>query len=64
MSSHKFEELNANKIAVTERVFRIAYLCAKENLAFSKHENIVNCHKLNVHMSALPFIHDYLVTIL
>jgi len=45
MSSHKFEKLNANKIGVTERVFRISYLCAKENMAFSKHKNIVNCHK-------------------
>ena len=45
--SRRFEEINAHKIAVTERVFRVAYLCAKENMPFAKHPDIIDCHRLN-----------------
>ena len=34
--NQRFEELHANQISATEKVFRVAYLCAKENLAFAK----------------------------
>jgi len=43
----RFEELHANQIVATEKVFRVAYLCAKENLPFAKHPAIVACHQLN-----------------
>lgn len=43
----RFEELNASKIIATEKVFRVAYFCAKENIAFTKHPEIIELHKLN-----------------
>jgi len=36
VQNQRFEELHANQISATEKVFRVAYLCAKENLAFAK----------------------------
>jgi hypothetical protein len=43
----RFAELNAKKIEATEKVFRVAYLCVKENMAFTKHQQIIKCHELN-----------------
>ena len=36
----RFEELHAHQIVATEKVFRVAYMCAKENLPFAKHPAI------------------------
>ena len=47
VQNRRFEELHANQIAATEKVFRVAYLCAKENLSFAKHAEIISCHQLN-----------------
>ena len=47
LQSSRFEEINAHKITVTERVFRMAYLGAKENMKFAKHSDIIKCHRLN-----------------
>ena len=56
LQTSRFEELHADKIAVTEKVFRVAYVCAKENLAFTKHPAIIECHKLNgTNMGSLLF---------
>lgn len=43
----RFEELNEEKIIVTERIFRVAYMCAKKNLSFLCHPEIITCHQLN-----------------
>jgi hypothetical protein len=43
----RFELVNAQKIDATEKIFRVAYFCAKENMAFAKHPKIIQCHVLN-----------------
>ena len=47
VQSNRFEELHANRISATEKVFRVAYLGAKQNLPFAKHPEIIACHQLN-----------------
>lgn len=43
----RFEELHMNQILATEKIFRVVYMCAKENLPFAKHPAIISCHCLN-----------------
>jgi len=47
IQNRRFEELHADQISATEKVFRVAYLCAKQNLPFAKHAKIIACHQLN-----------------
>ena len=41
LQASRFEELHADKIAVTEKIFCVANVCAKENLVFTKHTAII-----------------------
>ena len=47
VQTNRFEELHMSNIAATEKVFRGAYLCAKKNLSFAKHSDIIDSHKMN-----------------
>ena len=47
MQNKPFEEHHMHKITTAEKMFRVTYLCAKENLSFAKHFDITDCHKLN-----------------
>ena len=47
-----WEEVNAEKIDATCKVFCSAYLCAKEELAFTKHSAIMKLQELNGHTKA------------
>jgi len=42
-----WEEANAEKIDATCKIFRTAYMCCKEELAFTKHTSIVQLQELN-----------------
>ena len=43
----KFEINNEKKIKATEKIFNIAYFCAKEHIAFAKHPRLIQLHSLN-----------------
>lgn len=42
-----WEAANAEKLDATSKIFRTAYMCCKEDLAFTKHSTIVQLQELN-----------------
>ena len=42
-----WDEANAEKLEAKCKVFRSAYMCAEEELAFTKHPAIIELHEIN-----------------